>query len=822
MAARLFLLFLSALLFTQSVAAECFPIRRIMQPSSRANFQNLCRAAVQCDPACQNIEPRKLINCSGTQDSNKLLASGNIGRRILSCARAFFIDSMVDLANMVIDLIKMLVGAQINSFRNIYNFMTDAEFRQRSLSRSSQMSGAARAFLESSTRNFASEYSRNFRSAVNRVGYLNAPMAALGETLMRPFLSMVVNLLSSIADSQISQFRCLNPQAKLDAICSMAGSLIMPPAVFFSLLRTGVAGLRTVRGADGLLARTRASLLTRVRPAPQQPAPRLQARSTPAPARDGPRAPSARRSSDTFTPAPSVTPAARVETRTSTPAITTIDSSAFTSRWSTRQATTTTQNERWIRLANQGRQPGMIFIDTQNISLKFLNDHVSDKALVDALGNRYNNMMKEALEEFQRLRPHTELSLYSDYKSLRASLQGPPEQVAELTSQLQLRITAVDRAFREEIAALNILPAELVNRSFFRAGIGTTSDEANLVTRFSRRNEDGMTGDFQSPQIQSQIRQAQRDLERNRSLLETNLGNTALMTTSHSGTRRVPTEMVFEVVRKNSDPARIRDILQDRTGVRLTQADAQLLKTYSEQVDQFSPALIISERVTHNFAEAAHGGFTVDFAGVGSWNLSATAQGVAINDSLDSAITAVRIHEQRVTRRMNDVKKAAQESANEVLARHNITAQITVSGDDMVVVPSAPLSAQIRAEIAQAQSRVAESPSAIRMSFFPAGIPDVSGRVITATIGESVEKRLRKNLESQLGFENLRESNFAIDMNHPPVGSGNTVRLIMQANPNMTIQDRQRVMEEFAKAVREVGEENTTLLQPIMTPSLSN
>ncbi|MCE3012461.1 MAG: hypothetical protein LW878_05280, partial [Proteobacteria bacterium] len=174
MVARLFVILLSFMIFTQNVIADCYPIRRILEPAARANFQNLCRAAVQCDPACQNIEPAKLINCSGTQDSNKLLASGNIGRRILSCARAFFVDSMVDLANMVIDLIKMLVGAQMNSFRNIYKFMTDSEFRQQSLARNNQMSGAARAFLSCATRNFATEYSKNFRRAVDQVGYLNA------------------------------------------------------------------------------------------------------------------------------------------------------------------------------------------------------------------------------------------------------------------------------------------------------------------------------------------------------------------------------------------------------------------------------------------------------------------------------------------------------------------------------------------------------------------------------------------------------------------------------------------------------------------------
>lgn len=82
--------------------ADCFPIRRIMDPSVRSDFRNLCRAAVSCDPACQNIEPSKLIDCSSSQDANRLLSGENIGRRLLGCARAFFVDSMVDLANTVV------------------------------------------------------------------------------------------------------------------------------------------------------------------------------------------------------------------------------------------------------------------------------------------------------------------------------------------------------------------------------------------------------------------------------------------------------------------------------------------------------------------------------------------------------------------------------------------------------------------------------------------------------------------------------------------------------------------------------------------------
>ena len=764
MPARFLLIFLSLILFAQSVAADCYPISRIMEPSARLNFQNLCRAAVHTDPACKEIEADKLINCEGTQESNELFNSDNLGIKILSCAKAFVVDSMADLAEMMFDLIKMLVGSQVKSYRSIYKFMTDAEFRHRTLSRNSEMTGLARAFLESSTRNFATEFSKNYHLAVDKVGYLNAPLVALGETLIKPFLKMVVNLLHEVAEAKISEFRCLNSKAKLDAICTIAGSVLMPPAIFFGLLKTGVIKLSSVKGADQLVERTRSALQTEVQ---------------------------------TPTPAPEI---AEV-----TPALARVSAASFISQWATKVATTPSQNDRWIRLADQGRQPGMIFVDSQNSALKILNDSISDKSLVDALGNRYNHLVKESLEEFQRLRPGLKLDLYSDYKSIRAAIRGPPKEVEELTRQLQLKLTAVDLNFKKELAQLNVLPKELSKKSIFKSGVGATSEEANIVTRFARRDEDAVVGSFQAPHVQKRIHAAYQSVEVSRKNLEKTLGSTALMVKAGTSGKSIPSEMVFEVLRKHSDPAKIRDILHHRTGVNLSVDDAKLLKTYSEQVDQFSPALIIRERVAHNFGEGINGGFTIDFAGVGAWNLSATAQGLTISDNLDSALSAIRIYEKQVTQRMNEVKRAAKESVDKILARHQREAKITVSGDDMVGIPDQPLSPEIRAELVRAQVSVAEQPSSIRMSYFPPGMTETSDRITRATIGESIEKELRKEIELKIDYNKLRAINFAIDMVGSDLASGQA-RLLMEAPPGLSQRERQIIIDEFNKAVKKVGE----------------
>jgi hypothetical protein len=288
----LIFVFLLLLGMLPTAQADCFPIRRIMDPSSRADFRNLCRAAVSCDPACQNIEPRKLIDCSSSQDANRLLSGQNIGRRLLGCARAFFIDSMVDLANTVIELIRTLVGATVNSFVNIVRFMTDASFRASALSRAGTMSSLGTAFLNSSVRNFSTEYERNYNAARARgVSLIDAPFAALGPTLMEPFLKMVVDTVTQIAESQISQFRCLNGQAKLESLCAMAGGFIMPPAVLFTVIKHGAGAIRTIRGVESYLAAARRTFTATTRRAPPAPGLTVARRGTPGASRRSPSPP---------------------------------------------------------------------------------------------------------------------------------------------------------------------------------------------------------------------------------------------------------------------------------------------------------------------------------------------------------------------------------------------------------------------------------------------------------------------------------------------------------------------------------------------------
>lgn len=145
--------------------------------------------------------------------------------------------------------------------------------------RASGMSAAGTAFLNSAVRNFSTEYQRNFNAARARgVSMLDAPLVALGPTLMQPFLKMVVDTVSQIAESQISQFKCLNGQAKLESLCALAGGFIMPPAVLFTVIKNGARAISSIRGVETYMTAARRTFTATTRRAPHAPALTVAAR----------------------------------------------------------------------------------------------------------------------------------------------------------------------------------------------------------------------------------------------------------------------------------------------------------------------------------------------------------------------------------------------------------------------------------------------------------------------------------------------------------------------------------------------------------------
>ena len=484
----------------------------------------------------------------------------------------------------------------------------------------------------------------------------------------------------------------------------------------------------------------------------------------------------------------------------------------YVESWSGQVATTPRENATYIDDVLRGEQPGIFYLDTQNTALKRLNDTIRNKALVDSFGNRYNSMVMDALEEFKLAHPGVTVNLYSDYKSLRASIRGPPGQEEVLMGELAVLMRSTEERFLGELRAANLVDETAINERWFRAGLGRTSDEANLVTRFSRRETDVTPTLFSSGTTNARIRNAWELTEQSRAQLATRFQGSDLLRNVEGTTRQIPSAEVLEVVRKSSTPQEIATTLSGRFGREVTVQDAELLREYFNRVDQFSPGLLIPSRVEHRFNTATNGGFSIDFAGVGSVNAEATAAGLARGRNLQESISGVRRNEIAVTRDLDALKLRTENAVRDTLSRNGITAEITVSGDDMVVIPNRALTQEIRRQIAEAQvaAQVGTNtlPSGMRTSFFREGIPDQASRSIQATIGESIEKKLRRRLEGQIPRGDLQQTLFSVDMRGTAPGTGGVGLDVV--NPNLNPASRRIIDRELQNAIEDVNTELRT------------
>lgn len=473
--------------------------------------------------------------------------------------------------------------------------------------------------------------------------------------------------------------------------------------------------------------------------------------------------------------------------------------------WADQVATTPRENIAYIDEALLGERPGVFFLDTQNTALKRLNDTLKDKSIVDAFGNRYNSLVMDTLEEFKLAHPGVTVNLYSDYKSLRASIRGPPGQEELLMEELAVLMRSTEEKFLAELRLANLADESSINERWFRAGLGRTSDEANLVTRFSRRETDLTPSLFSSGTTNARIRVAWELAEESRAQIATRFQGTDLLRNVEGSTRQIPRADVLEVVRKSSTPQEIAQTLSGRFGREVTVQDAELLREYFNRVDQFSPGLLIPSRVEHRFDTAINGGFSIDFAGVGSVNAEATAAGLARGNTLQESISQVRTGELAVTRELDALKLRTENAVRDALSRRGITAEITISGDDMVVIPNQVLTPEIRREIAEAQVGTSTLPSGMRTSFFREGIPEQASRSIQATIGESIEKKLRRRLEGKLPRAELERTLFSVDMRGSVPGTGGVG--IDVINPNLSPASRGIIDRELQNAIQDVNTE---------------
>lgn len=235
-----------------AAAPQCQTPGQLMSVNlNNRDFTRICRTIVAQDEGCQKLKPEKRMSCNAKRE-NEILSSADLLSKAGQCAKGFLWDSMVDLGKFVLEIIKTLVKAQVNTVAGMIRFLSDSDYRQQTIASAQSGSRMGIAFLNSAGLYFSREFSRNL--AKNPLN----PLAAVGQTLLQPLMKFVTESVQAIAAHFIPQYQCMNGTAKLYTICRVLGDFIMPPVFMFTFLKHGLRGL-------SLIARTQGAKIARVR-----------------------------------------------------------------------------------------------------------------------------------------------------------------------------------------------------------------------------------------------------------------------------------------------------------------------------------------------------------------------------------------------------------------------------------------------------------------------------------------------------------------------------------------------------------------------------
>jgi hypothetical protein len=455
-------------------------------------------------------------------------------------------------------------------------------------------------------------------------------------------------------------------------------------------------------------------------------------------------------------------------------------------------------NERFIHLAEKMHSDGKTrFGDVENSIMKRLNDTTNDKNLVTSLTNRQKKLLLDELSVMRKRSPGLEIELYSDFKSIRFAAHGKiPTDFAE---QIQALLARTDEQFAKEVLGAKLVrnDDEVIGRpeTWFRAGVGETADQANLAARAAREQSEGnRLFDFTDKELQANLTRRFEGVEVHRQQTMQALSNIPLRSQIEGTVKETLSREAFDMTRKYGDPLALRDAIRKRFKLdTFTAEQADAMIQYSKAVDEFSPGIHVAKREIVNLDEAEHGGFSVDFLGLGSANQSATAAGLARATHLQDAIVQARLGERQVTAEIKGRIKRFKEIAGD-FAR--------CSGDDCVGVALAVMSNSEKRELLR-RLAADDMTRGVRLSFVADGVTVKSDRTTLATHGESIEKALRKKLEGVIDHKRLGKAIFAIDMQTKSAAVGN-VDLIVAADTGFkwTPQEWRRIEGAFTEAVK--------------------
>lgn len=461
--------------------------------------------------------------------------------------------------------------------------------------------------------------------------------------------------------------------------------------------------------------------------------------------------------------------------------------------------TTVAQNEKWIALAEKGKDAKAMFFDVENSQIKYLNDTLKDKNLVTSLTNFHKDILAKKMESLEKEFPGLHIEKYSDFKSQRFAFSGkvPPD----LEKRLQKIFKDANVEFDDYLREHNIVRAADASGDWFRGGVGATADQANLAARYSRQVSTNEVQSFAKQDLQKSMNQKLQTVEADRRELRGHFENTSVI----EGSTLHPD--AFDIVRKaKGDSAIVALELQNRFGLQeVSKKSVQSLQRYVKDADDFSPGLYIAKRENAHLNEAVHGGLSADIIGLGGANLKGTAEALANAPSIDKALEATRLAEKAVTKNFIEQKKVFEQVVAKAVDPGKL--KTICSGDDCVSVATAPLSEKDKVRILKGLSETKYSGS-YRLAYVSEGVKDIESRNALANHGEAIEKVLRKSLSSKMEPRKLKGLTFGVDMRTQELNTGSVKLLMGEADGvKLSASERSLIQAKFEEAVKALNYE---------------
>ena len=436
--------------------------------------------------------------------------------------------------------------------------------------------------------------------------------------------------------------------------------------------------------------------------------------------------------------------------------------------------------------------------------LQDINTLVGEKNLGTSLINYQKKVFIERLQGFEKRHPELRCEIFGgDFKSIQLSITNSRaisrELDAKLTSELEALFKEANAEFTKHLKDIGIAIPELGDPSTWMKAAYGESYEMTALTSKQARRETGAPQLYQSTNFQT-VLQARLDQTTGliRSLSKSQ--NLAPLFEKGASGEMIIKQDVFDMIKKNkSDDALIKAVTGRYSVSSLSNAEVGKLRLITQNVNDFTSPLLSAERVNVNLDEAALGGLTADFLGMGSANLYHTADAIASQTHLSDAVQAARRAEIKVTSifqgRMEKFKKT-------------VGGEVNCTGDDCVRIFTERMSDEQKTKIVNNLARNSET-RAIRLAFIADDVPQ-EFRMSLASQGELIEKDFRKAIQSKIGSpklsQKLDQMTFGFEMPRTANNQG-TVNLIVGRAQGVSIsaQESQQMEEAFALALQEAN-----------------